>query len=190
MTQRTFIAIDISEAQRTEIAQTVNSLKPLRANVKWVRPENLHLTVKFLGDLDEGVIEKIALTLKELSSCHSPFQIKLRTIGAFSSLKRPDIIWTGVTKSPELDSLAADIEERLSLIGIKKEGRPFSPHLTIARVKSLRDYTPLYEKLCAISDKDFGVCDVREIALMRSDLTPGGAQYARLKSFLLGQTVS
>ncbi|MBF0554637.1 MAG: RNA 2',3'-cyclic phosphodiesterase [Nitrospirae bacterium] len=185
MTQRTFIAIDISEAQRTAIAQTIDSLKPLRADVKWVRPENLHLTVKFLGDPDEGSIEKIALTLKELTAVYAPFQIELRTIGAFSSLKRPDIIWTGVTKSPELYALAADIEERLSLIGIKKEGRPFSPHLTIARVKSLRNYTPLYEKLCAISDKDFGVCDVRGISLMRSDLMPGGAQYTRLKSFPL-----
>ncbi|WP_420265514.1 RNA 2',3'-cyclic phosphodiesterase [Candidatus Magnetominusculus dajiuhuensis] len=190
MTQRTFIAIDISGAQRAAIGHTIGTLKPLRADVKWVRPENLHLTVKFLGDLDEGAVDKIALTLKELTAGYAPFQIELRTIGAFSSLKRPDIIWTGVTKSPELDSLAADIEEGLSLIGIKKEGRPFSPHLTIARVKSLRDYTPLYEKLCAISDKDFGVCDVREIALMRSELTPGGAQYTRLKSFPLDQTVS
>ncbi|MBF0456715.1 MAG: RNA 2',3'-cyclic phosphodiesterase [Nitrospirae bacterium] len=186
MMLRSFIAIDISETQRAAIGQMVDTLRPLRADVKWVRPENLHLTIKFLGDVDEGLIEKIELTLKDLTTGYAPFQIELRTVGAFSSLKRPDILWIGVTKSPGLETIAADIEEKLSLVGIKKEGRPFSPHLTIARVKSLKGYEHLHEKLTSLTAKDFGECGVADLLLMKSDLTPGGARYTRLKSFPFG----
>ncbi|MBF0517416.1 MAG: RNA 2',3'-cyclic phosphodiesterase [Nitrospirae bacterium] len=138
MIHRTFIAIDISEQQRAEIGQMIDTLKHTRSGVRWVRPENLHLTVKFLGDTDDASIVTIAAALNELSGKCAPFQIELRQISAFSSLKRPDVIWIGVTKSPELGALAAGIEQKLSLIGFKKEDRPYSAHLTIARVKNRR----------------------------------------------------
>ncbi|KWT90933.1 RNA 2',3'-cyclic phosphodiesterase [Candidatus Magnetominusculus xianensis] len=184
---RTFIAVDISEEQRAVIGQTVSTLKHTRSGVRWVRPENLHLTLKFLGSIDETSIDKISQVLKELSAGYAPFKMELKTIGAFSSLKRPDVIWIGVKKSLELETLAADIEQKLSVIGFKKEDRPYSPHLTIARVKNLKGYDEIYEKLKALSDKDFGACEVTEVSLMKSDLTPDGAQYTHLKSFRLKQ---
>lgn len=88
-------------------------------------------------------------------------------------------------ENPALAALAAEIDERLSKMGIKKEDRPFSPHLTIARVKNLKGYDEIYEKLVSLSDRDFGICAVDEIALMKSELMPEGARYARMKSFRL-----
>ncbi len=159
----------------------------MRADVKWVRPENLHITLKFLGDINEESIDTIAQKLSELSANHWAFQVELKTIGAFPNLKRPNALWIGITKTTALEALHRGIEEGMSTAGFKKEDRPFTPHLTIARVKGMRDYHGLYEKLKALSDKDFGVCDTAEIVLMKSDLMPGGAKYMRLKSFPFGK---
>jgi 2'-5' RNA ligase len=179
--------MDISEAQRVEIGQTIEAFRQMRAYVKWVRPENLHITLKFLGDVNEDSIYTIAQKLTELSAVHAALQVKLKTIGAFPSLKRPNALWIGITKTPALEALHCGIEEAMSQAGFKKEDRPFTPHLTIARVKGMRDYHGLYEKINAVSGKDFGKSDAAEIVLMQSDLMPGGAKYMRLKSFPFGK---
>lgn len=132
---RCFIAIELSGEIRDALAEIEESLKANIPGVKWVRPENMHLTLKFLGHISPSAAEHVKSFLSEIASQVKPFPIRLSAPGVFPSLARPRVIWAGIDKgSKESIDLAERIEEKAALLGIEKETRPFHPHLTLARV--------------------------------------------------------
>src|SRR3989338_5342197 len=134
---RTFIAIELSEEIRNTLAQIQSHLKYASADVKWVEKDNIHLTLKFLGEVDEERCEKIKSILDEIASQTKQFEISLKDLGAFPKIDYPRVVWVGLDKGiTESKELAERIDAALSEIGFQKETRPFAAHLTIGRVRS------------------------------------------------------
>lgn len=136
---RSFIAVKISPAQREKLADLIRSLKKSGTDVKWVKPENLHVTLKFLGEVDEKGLPNIFDSLEKSLTNEQSFQFNLKDLGCFPNLHRPRVIWVGIEQGiNSLKSLAGLIDDCMLGFGFEKEKRGFSPHLTIGRVKSTR----------------------------------------------------
>lgn len=175
---RTFIAVGISREARQKIAQIQDDFKREDPDVKWVEPENLHLTLKFLGEVDEakiaGVIEKTRLGVSE----NSRFKVHLLEIGTFPNLKFPRVVWIGVSEGKEeLKDLSKRIEENLFHLGFPKENREFSAHLTIGRVRSPKKKEKLVKKIEELGKSDIGEFAVDKVLVMESQLSPKGPTY-------------
>lgn len=179
---RTFIAIPLDDVVHKELAGLQDRLRSSGADVKWVDPSNIHLTLKFLGKIDEEGLEKIRAALPKALRGHKPFTIHLAGVGAFPKLSHARVIWVGVDEGcDELKGLAASGAEAMEEIGFEKEKRPFSPHLTLGRVRSAKNNAQLVS--CAEKDKDFTSKDsvpVKRIILFQSTLTPKGPTYKPL----------
>jgi len=135
-TIRTFIAVDVTDAVRERAADLVRRLQAAGANVKWVDTHNMHLTLKFLGDIPDRETADVCRAVAEATSGHPPFNIGLRGAGAFPNASRPRIVWLGVDRGvAELESLQKSIERALAKLGYPKEARRFHPHLTRGRVR-------------------------------------------------------
>lgn len=182
---RSFISIDIDEALRKEIDDTIIDLRKQDLDVKWVPVKNLHVTLKFLGHISEESIERVKEKLYNIASIFKPFRLRFSGTGVFPDKRRPRVIWIDISDSEALKNLQEMIEERLTEIGFKREDRGFSPHLTIGRVRSLRDRERLIGLIEALKDREFGIIDIDRIFLMKSDLRPGGAQYSVIEEFPL-----
>ncbi|MBF0520153.1 MAG: RNA 2',3'-cyclic phosphodiesterase [Nitrospirae bacterium] len=180
---RAFIAVNIDEALREKIAALVSGLTLL--GVKWVRAENLHLTLKFLADISESEAAKVVDTLNNALYEIKSFDITLKGIGAFPNERRPKVIWVGITNAENLSKLQGRIDDCLSEVGFKREERDFSPHLTIGRVKTPDGSSDFSLKTQKIKDAVFGDMKVDTVYLMKSDLFPAGPTYSELKSFKL-----
>ena len=182
---RTFIAIDVSDEVRSAVGTFTSALKKEKARVSWVKPENVHITLKFLGEIDEEKIPEIIGALQECSKKQKPFEITIKGSGGFPNLKKPRIIWVGMTEGiEELKSLAGAADNELSKLGFEKEKRAFKPHLTIGRVKALIDNESFIKK---IQSTEFygGRFTAGKISLMKSDLKPSGAEYTKLETINL-----
>lgn len=184
---RTFIAIPFIEQAYQELAQLQDKLCKSNADVKWVEPANIHLTLKFLGEIDDEQVVKIKTSLDEIVKNHRPFNIHLAKIGAFPKLSYPRVVWVAIDEGcQECKTLAKSIEEAMEKLGFKKEERPFSPHLTLGRVRSAKNKPQL---IAAIEkEKDFAAqnkVSVGKIILFQSTLTPKGSIYTPLKEFPL-----
>ncbi len=179
---RTFIAIVLTREIRDCLAGIQEQLKKCRADVRWVQPENIHLTLKFLGERDEKKIEKIKEVIEEIAREKVCFSVRLCNIGAFPKVESPRIIWAGIDEGErETQDLAYELEEKIAKIGIPKEDKPFSSHITIARLKSPSNRECLVQelkKLPKIQDKKF---PVTKITLFKSTLTTKGPIYEVLK---------
>lgn len=182
---RTFISINLDESLKKEINNLLMDIKKHDLAVKWVPPENLHITLKFLGHIPEDKIEKVKERLSDLTSRFNPFILRFRGIGFFPDRKRPRVIWVDISDTDTLRDLQEMIEERLTEIGFEREDRGFSPHLTIGRIKSLGDRERLTGLIDTIKDREFGSIKVDRVSLMRSDLRPGGAKYSVIAEFPL-----
>ncbi len=179
---RTFIAIGISDAVRQKIADVQAELKRENARISWTKPENIHVTLKFLGDVEESKIDSIAGVIQKVTENIQSFTVKVKTLGAFPNLRRARVLWMGLENvSAELTQIAEGIETGLSQLGFPKEERKFSPHLTIGRVKSALS-NRFVEKFQSYAFEG-GEFKVEEIILMKSDLHPAGAIYTRLRKF-------
>lgn len=181
---RTFIAIEISDSVREKIAALQENLKKAGERISWTKPGNIHLTLKFLGDVEENQIEAIADAVNRSAKGIRSFSYQVRNLGAFPNIRRARVLWVGVeNKTDELTELANRLEDELSKIGFKKEKHKFKPHLTIGRVKSRlgEQFIKRFEKL------DFSENEVRveEINVIKSDLKPTGAIYTPLKKIML-----
>ncbi|NIM03245.1 RNA 2',3'-cyclic phosphodiesterase [bacterium] len=175
---RTFIAIGISSEVREKIAQIQVEFKKGDPDVKWVEPKNLHITLKFLGEVSEdklsGVIEKSKLAVSGISS----FRVHLWGLGSFPNLRSPRVVWIGVTEGKaELKNLSERIEENLSHLGFAREKREFSAHLTIGRVRSPRSRGKLVKKIEDWERYDLGEFPVDRILVMESQLSSKGPTY-------------
>jgi 2'-5' RNA ligase len=186
MNLRCFVAIEISDAIKKEIGEIVDNLEKYDADVKWVASENVHLTLKFLGNTSDSLIPKIQEALLHAVSSFTPFYIKIYGTGVFPNRKYPRVIWVGVESSLLLRRLAGGVEDSMLSLGFKKESKEFNPHLTLGRVRSRSGVEHIINEIGNIREKDFGNIYVDNIKLMKSDLKPKGAEYIRLHTIPLG----
>ena len=185
---RAFVALDIPEQVRAAIGALITKLRPECRDAKWVRIEGVHLTLKFIGEVEPEKIEPIKASLAQVHFPHS-MELKFRNVGFFPNERRPRVFWAGIEAGPELGVLAAAVETALEPLGIAKEQRAFSPHLTLARLETLHgaganaSLDRLREAISLAGPLEFGGGITNEFHLYQSVLKPGGAEYTRLATF-------
>ena len=189
---RTFIAIELPQEIKDRLAKLQTLLKKSGADVKWVAAQNIHLTLKFLGEIDEGESIKIAGIIEEIARGSKQFQISLSSLGAFPKIEFPRVIWIAIDKgNKETKKLAKELEEKIEKLGIPKEERSFSSHITIGRVRSLLNKDRL-AKVLEESENYFGGENIefgaRKITLFKSTLSSSGPVYEVLKEVNLTTT--
>ena len=180
---RTFIAIELSDQIRESLAQIQSHLKYSGADVKWVEKNNIHLTLRFLGEVAEEKCAKIKSILDEIGKSTKQFEISIKDIGAFPNINYSRVIWVGLDKGAvESKALAEKIDEEVLKIGFQKETRPFAAHLTIGRVRSPKNKEALKEKIASYSLQPTVHSPqlISSVALFQSTLTPKGAVYTKL----------
>lgn len=182
---RAFIAIDIDPQVRENITRAIGQLRSRVLEVRWIAPANFHLTLKFLGDIEQTQIEAIGAALEERLRPFPRFTINAKGLGVFPDLRRPRIMWIGLAGN-ELTTLAAQVELALLPLGFAPEKRNFTPHLTIGRWRQTdRPSKTLGQDLESLKDYQFGASNVDEVILFQSVLKPEGAIYTRAKSVTL-----
>jgi len=182
---RTFIAIPLPDRVRESLGEVQGQLKACASDVKWVEPDNIHLTLKFLGEIKDSQLNKVSLILEELAKDTPSFAVVICSIGAFPRITSPRVIWAGIDKGKEeVNDTAKRLEEKLSLIGIPKEERRFSSHITIGRTRSGLNLDKLaggLEKMSLLANDQRREFQASKITLFKSTLTPKGPIYAILK---------
>lgn len=188
---RAFIAIGLPQGIKDSLAGIQDELRSSGADVKWIRPENIHLTLKFLGDIDEIKKDKISNILERITAKRSDFRIRISSLGAFPKITSPRVIWVGIDEGDkESKDIAAELEEEAAKIGIPKEERDFSSHITIGRKRSPSNLDKLINCLkekTGLGEKDMGFY-AGKITLFKSTLTPKGPIYEALKEATLKNT--
>jgi 2'-5' RNA ligase len=188
---RLFVALEIPSAVRDNLAALIEELRAADAaatknKARWVRAENLHLTLKFIGNVDAGKLDTIRAALGEVSASGA-VELRFRGVGFFPNEKRPRVLWAGIVASANLAPLAAELQARLEKLGIPRETREFAPHLTLARF----DPPGISEKLQSAarenSAREFGAVRTGEFHLFESKTRPTGAEYTRLSSFSIAK---
>lgn len=176
---RGFISIDIDTFPK--LVEFEKEIKETGANVKLVNPENVHITLKFLGDTDEEQTDEIERIIRDSVKEINPFNIQLNGTGVFPNQNYIKVIWIGINQGDQIGTIAYIIDEQLSKLGFKKEKRGFSPHLTIARVKTAENKEKLLQIIEKYKDVEFADIRVSSIKLKKSDLTPKGPIYTTLR---------
>ena len=183
---RAFVAVLLSDEVRRALAQEVERLRSVAPAVAWIRAENLHLTLKFLGHIPAETLTRVEAGLAEAVEDQRPLALAFAGLGAFPSAERPRVIWAGVAEGADtLVALQARLESVLAERDIPTDDRQFHPHLTLGRVKIPRQGIPLRSALRARADVPFGRLEVSAVHLMRSELHPEGARYSVLQTFPL-----
>jgi 2'-5' RNA ligase len=179
---RLFVALQILPAVRKNLAEFLATLRAISSEPRWVRTENLHVTLKFIGEVQA---EKLGDMRAALSAVHSDRAVALdfRGVGFFPNEKRPRVFWAGIEASTNLARLAGDIDRALQKLGIPPEKRPFSPHLTLARFEPPGVPENLRAAIQENSKREFGSVAAKEFHLIESKLKPGGAEYTTLETF-------
>jgi 2'-5' RNA ligase len=181
---RLFVAVDLNESVRKRLAEIQRKLDSADYDLKIVEPENLHLTLKFLGEVDEGTCERVKDLISEAIKDVHAFALSFEGIGYFGNGRFMKVVWAGVKEGKEeLVRAAKSLDERLSFI--RKDEHDMSPHLTIARVKSGRNVQNLAREVNSLRDVKIGEVRVKEICLKKSVLTPEGPVYSDVKAFPL-----
>ncbi|HLG38521.1 MAG TPA: RNA 2',3'-cyclic phosphodiesterase [Chitinophagaceae bacterium] len=183
-TIRTFIAIPLTPEIRNMITPIQDRLKKLDCNISWVKPENIHLTLKFLGDVKMKKIDTIKQVLENLFQSTRPIPMKLSKIGAFPDINHPRILWVGLNDGGrQITHLVSLIEDECGKIGFKKEEKPFNPHITIGRIRSPKNLHLLAEAISNFAIPDHLTQLSQTIILYQSTLTSQGPVYEILKDF-------
>jgi 2'-5' RNA ligase len=186
---RSFLAIELPKPILRKIEEVQGDLRLSHADVRWVNPEKIHLTLKFFGNIEESRIDAIFKSIEEQIRNTQPFSLKVRGVGAFPHLKNPRVIWMGLVNGKEvLASLQKQIEIQLEKIGFQPEDRPFHPHLTLGRMRSSRGKEELVGRMEKHRDEEFGDFQIERVVLFKSDLKPTGPIYTPLKEMKLGGT--
>jgi RNA 2',3'-cyclic 3'-phosphodiesterase len=184
---RLFVALQIPESIRYDYAALIDQLRRLDAKAspkkpKWVRPENLHVTLKFIGHIDPVKLDAIRAALAPVRSLQQ-VQLHFRMIGFFPNAQRPRVIWGGMEASENLAPLAHAVDQQISTLGFPAEEREFTPHLTLARLDPPGISPELRASIEKRATRDFGVLHTSEFHLIESKLKPSGAEYTTLQSF-------
>lgn len=193
---RIFVALDIDENIRSRIAKFADDLRPHAPAVRWVKPESLHITLQFIGEKPDTVVKQVEQTLSSIST--APFQVTFAGSGFFPTPKAARVFWIGIAAEAGLAQLAAKIDKSLGEIGIPKEERAFSPHLTLARSsggsgapgwrkgdKPNRQFAVLQRHLEGSAAPEFGTMTAREFFLYKSQLSSKGSTYTKIARFAL-----
>jgi 2'-5' RNA ligase len=183
---RLFVAVHLPDEIRGRLAAVQDRLRSIRADVSWVRPGNIHLTLKFLGEVEPARLDRIRAALggvaRETESCEA----SVAGVGSFGG-RIPRVIWAGIVEGAEaLRALAVRVDAAMAGVGFPRESRPFSPHLTLGRVRSPRNAAELLGALRAEGRADFGATRVTAFFLMQSQLNPQGSIYTVIDSYPLG----
>lgn len=194
---RLFIALDIDDGIRDRLARFIDGVRNVAPDARWVKPESLHVTLKFIGEQPDDAGETIKQALSTVVT--GATEIDFRGYGFFPTAKAARVFWIGMEAGRELASLAAAIDAKMSTLGIAKEDRAFSPHLTLARAaggsgaprrlqgdRPNRGFQSLQERLSALPAPEFGSMTAREFFLYQSQLSPRGSKYSKLAGFTLG----
>lgn len=198
---RLFIALDIDESIRDRIARFIDGVREFAPQVRWVRPESLHVTLKFIGEKPADAAAELKRELAKVR--REPFEVTFRGFGFFPTARSARVFWIGIEAPQQLAALAGAVDEATVPLGIPKEDNAFSPHLTLARggrgsgsPGRQRDdrrnshFMRLQEKLAALPTPEFGEMTAREFWLYQSQLSPGGSRYTKLDRFPLGSELA
>lgn len=193
---RLFVALDVDNDIRVRIESYIEAMRGFAPDARWVRPESLHLTLKFIGEKPAGTVEEVQYALSALRA--ESFPVAFRGYGFFPSATAPRVFWLGVDAGPRLAALATAVDEALEALGIAREEHTLTPHLTLARAGGRsgaphtqkgdapnRRFRRLHEKLSAMPIHDFGSMTAREFFLFESHLGKGGSRYVKLARFEL-----
>jgi 2'-5' RNA ligase len=193
---RIFIGIDLDPQVRARIERFLEGVQGFTPDARWARPESLHITLKFIGEQAPERVEAITERLRRVES--SAFEIRSAGYGFFPTATAPRVFWIGIQAGPQLAELAESVDMAIAELGIPREDRPFSPHLTLARASG-RSGSPKWRKadgpnatfavlekrLAAMSELDFGTMTAHEFILYQSQLSPKGSKYTKLQRFPL-----
>ena len=193
---RTFVAFDIDDAIRLRIQRFMEGVSGFAPDARWVRPESLHITLKFIGEKPNDTVEEIKRVLSGIQA--GSFEVSFRGYGFFPTTNAARVFWIGIESGPQLPALAKAIDDATSTLGIPREDHAFTPHLTLARGgrgsgspgRSKGDtlnqnFQRLQEKLAALPTPDFGTMAAHEFFLYQSQLSRGGSRYTKIASFAL-----
>jgi RNA 2',3'-cyclic 3'-phosphodiesterase len=193
---RLFVALDIDDNIRGRIARFVDGVREFAPDARWVRPESLHVTLKFIGEQSEPQTDEIKKALQSIEA--DGFEMSFRGYGFFPTARAPRVFWVGIEADSRLASLAATVDSRLASLSIPKEQHAFNPHLTLARGgagsssprkqkgdRPNRRFQRSQEKLTALPAPEFGTMTAREFFLYQSRLSPSGSTYTKLAGFAL-----
>jgi len=189
---RTFIAVDFPPFMLERIAEITGFFKTLTSekDLKWVETKNLHLTIKFLGEIDEQKAVQVKRTLPDALKDQHSFEIEISGLGMYPNRNKPRVIWLGITGADPLADIYDVMNSKLAKLEIQPEHRPFSPHLTIARIRKNTDYTTAQQigKVLSKYQVDpLGTVTIAQVHFYQSVLTPSGPIYTRLHSIDLNQ---
>lgn len=186
MTIRVFIAIEIDSEIKDKLSEYLSKLKRTGADVKWVSPENIHLTMKFIGHIEKEALVDLNKVINDAVSNIEPFSISVGDIGAFPSLNKPRVVFVCVQeRGNNLLNIYERLDKGVESLGIKKESKKYVGHITLGRVKSQRNISRLKNTLNSGAECYFGCEKVTSLSLIQSKLTPTGPLYTRLNNFIL-----
>jgi 2'-5' RNA ligase len=174
---RAFIAIDLDREIKSALETLVHGLKATRADVRWVGVGGMHLTLKFLGPIEESRALRIQGIMDDVGHRHAPLPLRLEGTGAFPADRAPRVLWAGVAAEPGLLALQEDLDAALEADGFEREKRAFTPHMTLGRVKGPDGLARAMAELDKHRGDVFGAMTVRKLALFESLLLPEGAEY-------------
>ena len=193
---RLFVALDIDEAIRARLEKFVEGVHGFAAEARWVKAESLHVTLKFIGEWPAESLAQVQSALEGVNA--EPIGLEFRGCGFFPTPKAARVFWVGIDGGRALAQLAGHVDDALSQIGITKEARAFSPHLTLARSaggsgapgwrkgdRANAGFRRLQEKLAGMSSPEFGTMTAREFFLYQSQLSPHGSRYTKIRQFAL-----
>jgi RNA 2',3'-cyclic 3'-phosphodiesterase len=184
---RLFVALDIPEDVRSSLAALAAKLRDTCPGARWARIEGLHVTLKFIGETSPEKTEIIKTAFAAIPS-RAPIALNFRGLGFFPNERRPRVLWAGIEAGPELAELAVAVETTLEPLGIPRDARAFTPHLTLARFDSTRGLDSLHAAIQKTGPREFGGVVAKEFHLYQSVLKPGGAEYTRLATFSFAGT--
>lgn len=179
---RAFLAIPLPQSLENELALLIQELRAQSDQIRWARPENLHITLHFFGDITHEILEKATASMLSITGSQKPFRVEVAGLGAFPDLKRPRVIWLGLRPQNQLRQLYLSCQKALSTAGIVSTIRPYTPHLTIGRVRNPRHIVTQASRI--IGDSLIGTMTVDRLILFESRLKPGGAEHRPLKTLL------
>lgn len=183
---RAFLAVDIVEGIRDRALQLMRSLADVGTGVKWVEPENLHITLKFLGDINDVQAWEVSQSLEPIVASQSRFNVTLKGLGAFPALNRPRSLWVGLIEGEAaVKALFDDVDAKLRELGYPSEQRRFHAHLTLGRVRGHQQKQALISKLEEFSETELGTMEIAAVTLYSSQLRRVGPHYSRMATMRL-----
>ena len=190
---RVFLAVELSPALCQQLSELQHHLRSTLPKVNWVRPESIHLTLKFLGNIDISMVEHLLTAIEPVRKCQAPLTLEIQGLGVFPHIRRPRILWIGCTGDIQaLFNFVSHIENALEPLGFPLEEKPYHPHLTLTRIK--QDNSKVGSRLIhsGLLEQpwNLGTLRIDRITLFRSELSPSGAEYTSLWTVPLNEAGS